>query len=416
MDNEEKKRLMALFKYSIIGPILNNTTGYKTIKEYCQSLISSDIRDPFGRTAHISYSSISHWLHNYRVYGFDDGLVPRRRADKGAFRKCPDNLKDEVVNILKDKPRVSSIIIYETLITNNVIQRTNVSLRTISRLMNVIKAEKKQSPTKEYRRYEVSSINEVWHGDSSSGPWLHIDKKKYPLHIIALIDDASRLIVGCRIVFNDNVENLFVVIKEAVSKYGIPQKFVFDNGSNYKSEQTNLLIARLGTTLKYCPPRTPTSKAKIERWFKTLKEQWLANISFRDFKSIEEYQKSLDEYVNQYNHRVHSSLENTSPFNRFFAEPEKIRRKENDKLDDDFLFTIQRKSTIDGIIRIKNMEFEAPIEYAKRLLTIRYSGDFQEVYVENNKNLIKITKLNKKDNAISKRRYSFKIEEEEKNE
>lgn len=69
------------------------------------------------------------------------------------------------------------------------------------------------------------------------------------------------------------------VMKSAVSKYGRPKVLNFDNGKSYKNKQMELLVARIGTTLSYCQPYTPTSKAKIERWFRTLKTSgWLALI------------------------------------------------------------------------------------------------------------------------------------------
>lgn len=44
------------------------------------------------------------------------------------------------------------------------------------------------------RRYECEHINEVWCGDSSVGPYLKVDGKKQRTYIIALIDDASRMV------------------------------------------------------------------------------------------------------------------------------------------------------------------------------------------------------------------------------
>lgn len=59
------------------------------------------------------------------------------------------------------------------------------------------------------RRYERPHINEVWCGDTSVGPYLKTpDGKKHKVFIIALIDDASRFIVGIDIFFNDNFINL----------------------------------------------------------------------------------------------------------------------------------------------------------------------------------------------------------------
>ena len=62
-----------------------------------------------------------------------------------------------------------------------------------------------------------------------------------------------------------------------------------------------LLAARIGTTLSYCQPYTPTGKAKIERWFRTMKDQWMAALDMRDFHSLEELRGSLYAFVQQYN-------------------------------------------------------------------------------------------------------------------
>ena len=82
-------------------------------------------------------------------------------------------------------------------------------------------------------------------------------------------------------------------MKSAVSKYGKPKVFNFDNGAAYKNRQMELLAARIGSVIRYCRPYTPTQKAKIERWFRTLKDQWMASLDMRDFHTLEELRGSL---------------------------------------------------------------------------------------------------------------------------
>ena len=82
------------------------------------------------------------------------------------------------------------------------------------------------------------------------------------------------------------------VMRSAIAKYGRPKVFNFDNGKSYKNKQMELLAARIGTTLSYCQPYTPTGKAKIERWFRTMKDQWMAALDMRDFHSLEELRGS----------------------------------------------------------------------------------------------------------------------------
>ena len=79
--------------------------------------------------------------------------------------------------------------------------------------------------------------------------------------MIALIDDASRCIVGIDVFFNDNFVNLMSVMKSAVAKFGVPKLFNFDNGSSYKNKQMDLLAARIGLpfimTSRIRQPRRP---------------------------------------------------------------------------------------------------------------------------------------------------------------
>ena len=144
------------------------------------------------------------------------------------------------------------------------------------------------------------------------------------MYVIALIDDASRLVTGAGVFFEDTFVNLMSVMKSAVAKYGVPRVFNFDNGSAYKNKQMELLAARIGTTIHYCKPYTPTAKAKVERWFRTMKDQWMASLDMRDFSSLEALSGSLCSYVRDYNLSVHSSLKEKSPQERFFSEQDKV--------------------------------------------------------------------------------------------
>lgn len=74
------------------------------------------------------------------------------------------------------------------------------------------------------------------------------------MYIIAIIDDASRLIVGIDVFFNDNYVNFMSVLKQAVKKYGKPQVLNLDNGAPYKNGQLDLLAARIGIGLFHNKP------------------------------------------------------------------------------------------------------------------------------------------------------------------
>ena len=166
-----------------------------------------------------------------------------------------------------------------------------------------------------------------------------------------------------------------------------------------------LLAARIGVNLHYCKPYTPTQKSKIERWFRTLKDHWLASIDYGDYHSIDEIRASLYEYVNRYNSTVHSSLHGKTPQERFFMEPQKIRRLSQEVIERSFLLEMTRKVSADCVISVSNTEYEVDFRFAGRKIDLRYTPGMEEIFVvEKDGSLTKIEALNKHDNAKVKRK------------
>ena len=64
-----------------------------------------------------------------------------------------------------------------------------------------------------------------------------------------------------------------------------------------------------------------------------LKDQWMAGLDMRDFRSLDELRGSLYAYVQSYNLAPHSSLRGMSPQDRFFSEPDHIRCLTQDNID-----------------------------------------------------------------------------------
>lgn len=300
---------------------------------------------------------------------------------------------------------MSAAAIFRQLHDNGSIKNGEVSESTINRYVNQLATTLKTTTNPDMRRYERPHINEVWCGDSSVGPYLTTDDgKKHKVYIIALIDDASRFIVGIDVFFNDNFVNLMSVIKSAVAKFGRPQLFNFDNGSSYKNKQMELLAARIGSVIHYDQPYTPTQKAKIERWFRTMKDQWMSALDMRDFHSLDELRGNLMAYVQKYNQSPHSSLKGMSPQDRYFSEPNLFHRLSDEQIEHDFLLEIERRVSADSVIVIDHVEYEVDYRFAKQRIKLRYSSDLNDIYiVEADGTLTPIRLLNKTENALVKR-------------
>ena len=299
---------------------------------------------------------------------------------------------------------MSATAIHQKLIADGLVGPADVSVSIVRRYIRTIRENTSITDVKDMHRYERCHINEVWCGDSSVSVYIKENGVKKRVYVIALIDDASRMIVGINAFFNDNFENLLSVMKTAVSKFGVPKVFNFDNGANYRNKQIELLVARIGSCINYNPPRTPTGKAKIERWFRTMKDQWSASVNYDDFHSLDDVRNSLFEYVHKYNLTIHSSLNGLSPHDRFFSESDCIRRLPDDRIENLFLLEITRSVSADSVIRMNSTDYETDCRFAKSRVTVRYLPDMSAVYIEDSDDsLIPVRLLNKHENSVSKR-------------
>lgn len=401
----EEQQAIALAKYAAIAPLVTDQLeeGQSKMAFYAAAS-AKGVRYPDGTLRHPSASCIQSWYCAYVKGGFD-ALVPKMRSDFGKTRVLDDDAKARIIYYRTNFPRMSAAMIYRQLMDDGTFANGECSESTVLRFIKHLDRDRKQSDVKDMRRYERAHINEVWYGDSCVGPSLKdTDGRKHKVYIIALIDDASRLIVGANAFYNDNFVNLMSVLKSAVSRYGRPKLLSFDNGKPYRNRQMELLTARIGVALNYCEPYTPTSKAKIERWFATLRSQFLAPLNLKEIHSLDEFRGRLQAYVLSYNRHPHSSLQGQTPQDRYFREPEYFRRLSQEEIDRSFLLEVERRVSADSVIVIDRIEYEVDCRYARQKVRLLYSPDMREIYlVEQDGALSQIRLLSKQDNAAVKR-------------
>ena len=400
----DEKHQVALFRYSIIAPLETGTSepGISN-NEFFRRAAAKTYTDPSGKNRTVAADTIEKWHLLYKKKGFD-GLLPKSRNDEGTSRKLDDVLQEKIRFLKKEHPKLSAAEIHRKLLSDGDICLGQLSLTTVERFVRRLCSLEGSTCQKDMRRYERPHINEVWYGDTCYGPWMSTPEGKKRVYFMALIDDASRYIVAADLFFNDNFQNLMSLIRSAVSRHGKPRLFSFDNGSSYRNTQMELLAARIGSSVHYCEPFTPTSKAKIERWFLTMRSQYLASLDMRAFHDLESLREDFAAYVLRYNQSPHSSLAGNSPQERFFSEPDQVRRLSDEEIENSFLLETERRVSPDSVVVIDNVEYEVHYRYAKQRIRLRYSPDMEKVFVvEPSGILTPIRLLSKQDNSLVKR-------------
>ncbi|MDV2686915.1 IS481 family transposase, partial [Alkalihalophilus lindianensis] len=80
--NEKEKRDVALFRYSLISPLLHN---YENHKDYLEKMGEKVHDVPHHGERRIAAKTIQEWFLKYRREGLE-GLIPRGRSDRGQSR------------------------------------------------------------------------------------------------------------------------------------------------------------------------------------------------------------------------------------------------------------------------------------------------------------------------------------------
>ena len=406
----ELRQKMALFRYSLIAPLLTNTFTQTTAKEYLAHICAKSYTTPLGSTKEYAPATIKEWLRKYRLHGID-GLYSKPRSDKDTSRALSKEAKDFIVSCKSTNPKRSAHSIYHEMVVKGFFTTSDTSLSTIQRFITHNHRLIDAKVVVDRRAFEFEFPNDCWQSDISVGPYLTINGKKHKTFIIAFLDDATRVILHAQAFFSDNFIALLQSFKLAVSKYGIPKKVFVDNGKVYKSDQMQLICASLGTVLCFAKPYSPQSKGKIERWFKTLHDQWTHTFDWTTLKSLDELNESLTRYINQYNKTIHSALEVT-PMDKFTKHLDLIRfLPSNEELNHQFLYRCTRKVRNDATISLNTVLFEVPMHLIGETIHVRFDPSSLAkafIFSTAGKKRYTIFPLNKLDNSMITREHNVK--------
>lgn len=403
-DKNEATQKLALLRYGIIAPLLTNTYTNNSKMAFFREASQKKYILPSGKETMFTYGTIKRWYLLYQKNGYN-ALVPKKRSDLGGSRTLTDECKEKILELKQKFPHITGKAIYTKLIQENIVNSKDISLASLYRFLNAHSLN--YTATVERKAFEMEFANDCWQCDTSHGPVLNINGSKTQTYLIQIIDDASRVIVGNEFFLNDNSLNLQKVLKQAIKTYGVPKKVFVDNGKPYKNLQFQTICASIGTILIHSSPYSPESKGKIERSFRTVKDNFINCIDWNSFKDLEDLNSKYDDYVStNYNNSLHSGIE-TTPRLRFQQDFDRLRFIQNDDiLNEMFLHTYERKVATDATINLFSNLYEVPQKYIKQYVTIRispYDLDVAYIYDANGVKTDTIKPVEKVDNSKIKR-------------
>ena len=369
---DDKLHELALFKFSLIAPVVNGTYQAASKMQYYREIASKIHTLPDGKQVRISSNTIKKWYLLYRNNGID-GLIPKRRSDIGIPRTFDENVIKKIYDIKEQFPYITGKLVYQKLIEEGYIKQSTTSLSSVHRYLRENKLGRKSALQVERKAYEMEFANDCWQTDTSVGATIKVDGIKRKTYLIMTIDDASRIVTHAEFFFNDNAVNMQKVFKKAILKYGVPKKLFADNGGPYKNNQLSLICASLGVVLIHARPFSGESKGKVERMFRTAKDNWLNAVDWNEFDSLKSLNEEFYSFLNgKYLNKVHSSI-GMSPRERYLQDHSRIKYIPKEILDEHFLHRVTRTVNNDATIKLHTKIFEVPQKYIRQKINVRYS-------------------------------------------
>jgi transposase InsO family protein len=234
-----------------------------------------------------------------------------------------------------------------------------------------------------FKRWERGGAMELWHMDVVGGVLL---ANAQECKVLTGIDDQSRFVVCAGVMERATSRAVCSHFAEAMRIHGVPQEVLTDNGKvftgRFAAKDIEVLFDRIcrenGIDHLLTAPRRPTTTGKIERFHRTLRQEFLTGRVFDDLQTA---QAELDRWVVSYNtERPHSALEMATPASRFVAtdaRPADTSALLGERAGDDW---ISRKITTNGVISVAWQEISCGKHRAGHRVDIHLQGPLLQIF------------------------------------
>ena len=264
----ERAERVALFRYSLIREPADEALPPRRRGALVRALAEREHTGPDGRPVRVSRVTLDRWIRAYAVGGYA-ALLP---AEPHVLARTPPDVLDLALAVKTEEPERTAAQVAEVL---RVGYGWAPSPRTLQRLFRREGLPARgRAPAIAYGRFEAGRVNELWVGDHLHGPPVAGGKA----YLFALLDDHSRAVVGYRWAHAEDTVRMEAALRAALAARGVPDTLYLDNGAAFVNAQLLRSCAVLGIRLVHSRPGRPQGRGKVERFFRTVRDQFLVEL------------------------------------------------------------------------------------------------------------------------------------------
>lgn len=322
--------------------------------------------------------TVGNYANSFIKYGIK-GLVDHRHSNN---RKLSQDQKKTVI-ALKDKERWRS--------PRNIRDHFKLSVHktTVWRILKSAGFSRENlKRVKAITRFEAEYPNQIWQTDIMG----KIDFPKAGVgYLIATLDDYSRFVPSGRWFRNQGKMNVFAIWYESMARYGLPDKMLQDEGSQYKAR------TRFGNAdyewyakalrIELIWAKQAETKGKIERFWRFVQTDFVPSVW--EARSIDEVNSQFRIWLAAYNYKFKSEyFDNKTRAERYRLSERRIKRVELESL---LIIEERRKVTRESTISLYGKHYFVPPGYIGCRIWVKVIGD--RVLFEANGKVFRKTKL-----------------------
>ena len=376
---DDKAEKIALFRYGLIASLVLETLPRGELTRRAQEIAARLYDIPHSTRRQVSVDTLLEWTLRYRRNGLA-ALHPKQRQDRGQLRAIPPETAALIERLKRESPsRTGAALFHHLALADPHQQQPDLSPSTLYRFLRARGLTERQlmldkAAAAAHKKYEAEFANQIWQSDMLFGPWvLRAGGGQQQVFLQATLDDASRLIPHAQFYPNQGLDSFLDCLRQAISARGIPTRLYMDNAKIYRSPQLARIAASIGILIIHTPPYQPEGRGKIERFFRSVREGFLADLDPKALLSLDQLNERLWHWLDTvYHRREHSSLQ-TTPLLRWQRDIAQVRQlppaTDMRRL---FFHRVDRLVRRDSTFQLRNRFFEAPPPLAGKKIEARF--------------------------------------------
>ena len=266
----EQARAIGLFRYMLIREAADPALSTRQRGKLVRAIAAREHADPSGRPVRLTRWTLDRWVRAWQQGGFD-ALVPSPRQRQP---RTPPEVMELAVALKKENPARTAARVQRILKAQSGWAPDETTIRRMFTRTGLT-ALTPAAPA--FGRFEASRPNEIWTWTGDALHAIRVSGRK--TYLFAFLDDHSRAVMAARFGFAEDTIRLAAALRPALGSRGIPAHAYVDNGSAFVDAWLLRACAKLGIKLVHSQPGRPQGRGKIERFFRTVRDQFLVELT-----------------------------------------------------------------------------------------------------------------------------------------